>query len=154
MTGRHDDTDGTPSDGNLADGDRVAASTSYKLLGELDESGTGILGRNTAASGAPVGVEGTVPNAEGGDGLSTPDDARVGGTAELSGLGGSLTGSRPVTDLLGAGLAVSSETLSAAPVRLDVEDGDTTVAGVTELSLGSRLAVTDDGDGTVTVDRE
>lgn len=55
-----------------------AATSSYKVLGELDApDGTGIRGTNTATSGTPVGVEGTVPNTTG-YGLATPDDAHVG----------------------------------------------------------------------------
>jgi hypothetical protein len=41
--------------------------------------GTGILATNTASDGTPTGVEGVVPNASGGYGLSTPHDARVDG---------------------------------------------------------------------------
>jgi hypothetical protein len=63
----------------------TTASTTYKVLGELaDAAGAGVLGRNTAGSGSPVGVEGAVPNAGGGYGLYTADDAKVDGTAELA----------------------------------------------------------------------
>jgi hypothetical protein len=65
--------------------ERTATSSTYKILGELaDPDGTGILGTNTASSGTPIGVKGTAPNASGGYGLSTPDDLRVGDTAELT----------------------------------------------------------------------
>jgi hypothetical protein len=63
----------------------AAASSTYKILGEFaDADGAGVLGKNTAASGTPIGVEGAVPNTSGGYGLSTPDDAKVEGTAELA----------------------------------------------------------------------
>lgn len=44
-----------------------------------------MLGKNTAASGTPIGVEGAVPNAADGYGLSTPHDARVEGQFETTG---------------------------------------------------------------------
>lgn len=59
----------------------TAVSSSYKVLGELNaDSGAGVLGKNTADSGTPIGVEGAVPNNSSGYGLSTPNDARVGGS--------------------------------------------------------------------------
>lgn len=62
------------------------ASSSYKVRGEFsDATGAGVLGRNTAASGTPIGVEGAVPNASNGYGLSTPHDARVEGRFETTG---------------------------------------------------------------------
>lgn len=62
----------------------TAASSTYKVLGEFsDSAGAGVLGKNNASSGTPIGVEGSVPNASGGYGLSTPHDARIGGIAEL-----------------------------------------------------------------------
>jgi hypothetical protein len=61
------------------------ASSTYKVRGEFsDSSGAGVLGRNTAGSGTPIGVEGAVPNASGGYGLSTPHDANVGGALEVN----------------------------------------------------------------------
>jgi hypothetical protein len=91
-------------------------SSTYKVLGEdALANGAGVLGNNTAGSGTPIGVEGAVPNASTGYGLSTPDDARVGGTAELGGLAGSLTGGTDVTDLVGPGLSVDSGTLGLPP---------------------------------------
>jgi len=63
----------------------AAASSTFKVRGEFsDSSGTGVLGRNTANNGTPIGVEGAVPNADG-FGLSTPHDTRVGGTMATSG---------------------------------------------------------------------
>lgn len=132
----------------------TAASTTYKVLGEFGaQSGAGVLGKNTAGSGTPVGVEGTVPNVPGGYGLATSGDARVGGTAELAALAGSLTGGQSVSDLLGPGLTLSSGTLVATPARLDVDDGTTTVTAVEGITFGHGFAVTDDGDGTATVER-
>jgi hypothetical protein len=65
----------------------ATSSSAYKVLGELsDASGTGVLGRNTAGSGTPIGVRGVVPNTGGGYGIFTPDDAKVGGTAEVDAL--------------------------------------------------------------------
>jgi hypothetical protein len=59
----------------------TVASSSYKVLGKFDaDSGAGVRGENTSDSGTPIGVEGTVPNNPSGYGLSTPDDARVGGS--------------------------------------------------------------------------
>lgn len=56
------------------------------MLGEfVDSTGAGVLGKNTAGSGTPIGVEGAVPNAPGGYGLSTPDDAKIDGWLETVG---------------------------------------------------------------------
>jgi hypothetical protein len=60
--------------------DTTAASTDYKILGEDDyPDGAGILGKNTANTGTPIGVEGAVPNTNTGYGLATPDDAKISG---------------------------------------------------------------------------
>jgi len=132
----------------------ASASSTYKFGGEIDaDDGTGVLGRNTADSGTPIGVEGAVPNNSTGYGLSTPDDARVSGTAELNVLAGALTVDQEVTDLLGPGLALSSGTLTATPARLDVDDGTTSVADVDAITFGSGLTVSDDGDGSATIER-
>jgi len=65
--------------------DSTNVSSTYKVLGELDDgSGTGVLGRNIASSGTPIGVEGAVPDGSGGFGLSTPNDARIQGTTVTS----------------------------------------------------------------------
>lgn len=70
--------------------DRTSVSTSaissaYKVLGELtDSSGAGVLGQNNASSGTPIGVEGAVPNASGGYGLYTVDDAGVEGVLDTA----------------------------------------------------------------------
>lgn len=63
------------------------ASSTYKILGELDNgSGAGVLGKNIASSGTPIGVEGAVPNnTNSGFGLSTPHNARVEGDVESPG---------------------------------------------------------------------
>lgn len=58
----------------------TAASSTYKVLGEFsDTSGAGVLGKNNASSGTPIGVEGAVPNASGGYGLYTADGGKVEG---------------------------------------------------------------------------
>lgn len=132
----------------------TAASSTYKFLGAFDaDAGAGVLGKNTADSGTPIGVEGAVPTASGGYGLSTPDDARVDGTAAVATLAGSLTGGQSVSDLLGPGLALTAGTLVATPARLDVDDGTTSVADVDGITFASGFAITDDGDGTATVDQ-
>lgn len=129
-------------------------STEYKLLGDFSsETGAAVLGRNHAEDSTPVGVEGAVPNADG-YGLSTPDDMRVGGTAELVALSGPLTGSRSIGTLAGDALIVTSESLSASPARVDVTDGETRLTGVSELSLGDSLCITDEESGIVTIDQE
>jgi hypothetical protein len=64
----------------------TVASTTYKVLGEFAAAtGAGVLGKNTAGSGTPIGVEGAVPNSASGYGLSTPDDARVLGAVDTDG---------------------------------------------------------------------
>ncbi len=73
-----------------------------------------MLGGNIAKSGTPIGVEGAVPNSSSGYGLSTPGAPRVGGTAELAALSGALSGDQQLTDHLGPGLALSSNTLQLA----------------------------------------
>lgn len=63
----------------------TAVTSNYKVLGELtDAGGVGVLGQNDADSGTPIGVQGAVPNADGGFGLETPDDARVEGDLEAT----------------------------------------------------------------------
>jgi hypothetical protein len=80
--------DGSPAN-RSADGTdrtepvRTAVSSEYKVLGELDaDTGVGVLGRNNADSGTPIGVQGTVPNNPTGFGLATPDDARIEGVID------------------------------------------------------------------------
>lgn len=56
------------------------ADDEYKILGEIDgQTASSILGINQATSGEAIGVEGRT-NSPTGFGLSTPDDAHVGGT--------------------------------------------------------------------------
>lgn len=51
-----------------------------KVLGSFsDSSGAGVVGENTATTGNPVGVEGTVPSNSPGYGLYTDVDTKVGG---------------------------------------------------------------------------
>lgn len=68
-----------------ADAEPLALAGAYKVLGRLDDpTGTGVRGRNDAASGTPIGVEGVVPNTDG-FGLATPDDARIEGALDTAG---------------------------------------------------------------------
>lgn len=91
------------------------ASSIYKVRGSFsDQNGAGVLGENTAESGTPIGVEGAVPNAGAGYGLSTPQDARVSGTLETSGLAGSLTGGTTLSSLTGTGLQLDGNALALA----------------------------------------
>ena len=65
----------------------TTASSTYKVLGELpDAGGIGVLGRNTAGSGATYGVKGAVDSPDG-YGVYTPDDAKVDGTLVVPALG-------------------------------------------------------------------
>ncbi len=67
------------------DSQTTAISTAYKIRGEDDLSdGAGVLGKNTASSGTPIGVEGVVPNNNSGYGLATPDDARIDGELDTN----------------------------------------------------------------------
>jgi len=137
-----------------SDGERdtLDPSSTAAFQGEFsDGSGAGVLGRNTADSGTPIGVEGAVPNAQG-YGLATPDHARVGGTMELTALAGAVTRGRTVTNLLGDGLSVESGALTAPDAGIEVSDGATTVSNVEAISFDG-LTLTDDGNGSVTIDR-
>jgi hypothetical protein len=74
-------------------------------------------------------------------------------------LDGGVTGGEPVTGLVGDGLAITDDDeLSAAPARPTVDDGTgtdaTSVTNAVELSFGAGFTVSEDGDGTVTVDFE
>ena len=65
--------------------DLSTSRVEYKIRGQLtDTYGIGVLGRNTAASGLPIGVLGTVPNASDGYGLATPDDTLVEGDLDAT----------------------------------------------------------------------
>ncbi|QCC50851.1 tail fiber domain-containing protein [Halapricum salinum] len=58
----------------------MAVVSNYKVLGQFtDYQGAGVLGRNDAGSGTPIGVQGAVPNSSSGYGLATPDDMRLAG---------------------------------------------------------------------------
>jgi hypothetical protein len=125
----------------------VADGTSVKVLGEIDADGaTGVLGRATG-SGQTYGVRGEA-SATGGYGLSTPDDAEVGGRTDLTTLAGDLTGGTDVTDLVGAGLSINSGRLTGTGVA---DSGTTVRAGVTEIDFGDEFSVVDNEDGSVTV---
>ncbi len=147
-----DTTDTTADEAQIddqqsTDASALAVSSTYKVLGEFAAAdGAGVLGKNTASSGTPVGVEGAVPNSSSGYGLSTPHDARVGGTAELAALSGALTGDQKITDLLGPGLTLFSNTLQLALGNGLAFDGSARVEIPTD-AIGS----TELGNDTVTV---
>ena len=125
----------------------VADGTSVKVLGEIDaDDATGVLGRATG-SGQTYGVRGEA-SATSGYGLSTPDDAEVGGRTELTTLAGDLTGGTDVTDLVGRGLSINSGSLTGTGVA---DSGTTVRAGVTEIDFGDEFSVVDNEDGSVTV---
>jgi len=64
----------------------MAIVPSYKVLGQFtDHQGAGVLGRNDAGSGTPIGVQGVVPNSNAGYGLATPDDLRLEGIVDTNG---------------------------------------------------------------------
>lgn len=64
--------------------DLTAINSPYKVLGDLwDPNGIGVLGRNTATSGATKGVEGRVASSDG-YGLYTPDDAGIEGMPDTA----------------------------------------------------------------------
>jgi hypothetical protein len=118
----------------------VADGASVKVLGEIDGAdATGVLGRVTG-SGQTYGIRGEV-TADSGYGLSTPDDAEVGGTAELAALGGGVTGEKRVTDLLGAGLAVSENSLAVEYTGVSVYLGsDQSTTGLTKVDFDNAAA--------------
>lgn len=118
-----------------AGGRLVADGATVKVLGEFDAAdGTGVLGRVTG-SGQTYGVRGEVTSTSG-YGLSTPDDAEVGGTAELAALGGGVTGGTTVTDLLGDGLAVTGNALGVAYTGASVYLGsDQSTSGLTKVDF-------------------
>jgi hypothetical protein len=106
----------------------TTTSSTYKVLGSFsDSSGAGVRGENAANTGTPIGVEGTVPNNPSGYGLSTPNDARVGGSlTDASGNphltlndGGPLAAGRTL-DLGGNALADSGTTIWDAANGADV----------------------------------
>jgi len=130
------------------------ASSTYKVRGEFsDDTGTGVLGKNTASNGTPIGVEGAVPNASSGYGLSTPHDANVRGTAELGGISGGVTGSTEITDLLGESLTVDgSNTLQVTSTYKTnaFEAGGSDWNPVSGLSSGTPVELTYDTNGVTT----
>lgn len=107
----------------------TTATSTYKVLGEFaDGTGAGVLGKNTATSGTPIGVEGTTPNASSGYGLYTPDDAKVAGTLEASVLdtaGGDFTVEAGTTATGPAGNVVAGHASNA----VDSGVGGATIAG-------------------------
>jgi len=81
MTGSNETNDGEQT----TDGEPLAVSSTYKVLGELDaDSGVGVLGQNNADSGTPIGVQGAVPNNSDGYGFSTPNDAKIEGAIDTN----------------------------------------------------------------------
>lgn len=58
-----------------------------------------------------------------------------------------------ISDFEGANLSIDAGVLNATDTRTNVsDDGSQVVAGTTDINFGSNLAVSDDGDGSVTVD--
>ncbi|OYR41997.1 hypothetical protein DJ82_03755 [Halorubrum sp. Ib24] len=65
--------------------DLSTSRVEYKIRGQFTNTyGIGVLGRNTAASGLPIGVLGAAPNASDGYGLATPDDTLVEGDLDAT----------------------------------------------------------------------
>ncbi|PSP30880.1 hypothetical protein BRC64_11425 [Halobacteriales archaeon QH_10_67_22] len=64
----------------------VAVKSTYKVLGALEDGeAAGVLGRNDADGGTPIGVQGAVPNTDDGYGLATPDALRLLGILDTDG---------------------------------------------------------------------
>lgn len=86
-------TEDTPEDRDIQDASisnraavATAVSSTYKVLGEFTAAdGAGVLGKNDAGSGTPIGVEGAIPNSTEGYGLATPDDTRIDGGIDTTG---------------------------------------------------------------------
>lgn len=122
-----EDRESLEAENDQFDAIETAAVTSpYKVLGELTAAdGVGVLGQNNAGSGTPIGVQGAVPNASAGYGLSTPDDARVSGVLE-------------VTDV------------TSNPSEFTLTTGDTGIAHAMNVVLGHETnAITDAAAGGV-----
>ena len=92
-----------------------------KVVGELDDDGAGVVGRNVAGSGETYGVLGEVDSTDG-YGLATEDDAVVGGVLEVTALAGALTGDVELTELTGGGLVVDDHSLTVDEAALDVDE--------------------------------
>jgi hypothetical protein len=131
-----DDTQDLTEDRDASLDDRLVttASTSYKVLGEFAATnGAGVLGANTADSGTPIGVEGSVPNATGGYGLATADDARIEGILDTNendfivDAGTTTTGDARNVVMGHASNDVSSDVDGAAIGGGGRDDGSTTV---------------------------
>lgn len=149
MTNKPVDGDSIDEQLDTSDPTDTAASSTYKVLGEFsDTSGAGVLGKNTATSGTPIGVQGAVPNNSGGYGLQTPDDARIDGVAELSTLGGNLTGGTEMTNIVGENLAIDAEgNLNTHTYRTTTFDTSwTTWDAITELPGETPVEVTVDAN--------
>jgi len=131
------------TDSESPDGDR-RTGTELSRRGLLTGIGAaGVAAATGAASGAPRGQEGSASQAR---------EAVY--TAELNGpVTDEGSGPQAVTDLTGTLLNVDGESLSAEALYFTVSDGDTEVINPDAITFGNRLAVTDDGDGTVTLDR-
>jgi hypothetical protein len=143
MADREEDEPTASSDA-MSTAETLAVSSNYKVLGEFDAAdGAGVLGKNTANSGTPIGVEGSVPNATGGYGLSTPHDANVGGTLELTALNGGVTGNSLVTSLPGSGLTISSGSLAVELTQ--VGSGTGVLGSATDSGLEHRSLSGTDG---------
>jgi hypothetical protein len=112
-----------------------AVNSSYKILGQFsDTGGAAVLGQNDASSGTPIGVQGAVPNAKG-FGLYTEDDAKVGGSLQLTDIV-TPTASDNLT------LATTGGTFAVATSSFISFDGDPTAGGVL---MGANINSIEDG---------
>lgn len=81
MSGSNEEDTDVEGSTEANESEATAVSSTYKVLGEFAATdGVGVLGRNTASTGTPIGVKGAVPNSSDGYGLATPDDVKIEGT--------------------------------------------------------------------------
>jgi hypothetical protein len=136
VVGEIGDTDATGVVGRAT----ASTSTTYGVYGETqsgDDGATGVHGTATNASGVTYGVMGTTSSTSG-YGLYTPGDARVDGTAELSGadvdslsVTSSLTASNLVgTDALASGAVTTSEISDGTIAAGDIDQNGASDGGV------------------------
>lgn len=109
-----DDTDEAVIDASTAISDTNVAtrvSSTYKVLGELNApSGTGVLGRNTATSGAATGVEGVTDSTD----------------ASAAGVRGQATATSGAAETYGVQGITQSRANFAAGVRAEAPKGNAT----------------------------
>lgn len=115
----------------------------------------GVLGIGALLGGSSTyAATGTAEAATGSVGTSSNPVDVYADNADVNTLTGSVTGGASLTDIAGTNLSINNGTLDAASGGgVDVEDaGSTVVSGATAIDMATNLSVTDDGDGTVTVD--